>query len=367
MENFTCELFGKLLDSQFGDHADNYDSFRFGEQATTRGWPWLRGIMGSVARRMGFYRRYHLLSKANLTEWCPQLPNLEWMFHHLDDDESRRLLVDVVAYRILGHRRVRLPLSNRRYWMQLAECAALADEQDVIGNRVDGLILMKHCLRKLGYPISIYAPNGWPVATYVMGQYTCKKANIGVKPGDVVIDAGACWGDTALYFAHLAAVSGRIYSFEFIAENIEIFKRNIELNPSLSSRIELITRPLWSSSNVTITSSGAGPGSRARVADSKNENTTLSITVDDFVKQRSLSHVDFIKMDIEGAEFEALRGSKEILRAFKPDLALCVYHSVDDFSRLARYLDDLKLGYRFYLGHFTIHTEETVLFVTTRP
>ena len=108
MENFTYELFGKLLDSQFEDNADNYDSFRFGEQATTRGWPWFRGIMSSLARRMGFYRHYHSLSREDLTEWRPQLPNLEWMFHHLDDDESRRLLVDVVAYRILGYSFTRL-------------------------------------------------------------------------------------------------------------------------------------------------------------------------------------------------------------------------------------------------------------------
>ena len=367
MQNFTCELFCKLLESQFEDYADNYDSFRFGEQVTTRDWPSLRGIMVSLARRAGFYRRHHLLSKADLIKWCPQLPNLEWMFQNLNDDESRRLLVDVVAYRMLGHRRVRLPLSNRRYWTQFAECAALADEQDVIGNRADGFILMKHCLGKLGYPISIYVPKGGPLAIYVLGQYMYNKRNIGVKPGDLVIDAGACWGDTALYFAHLAGVLGSIYSFEFIADNIEVFERNIALNPSLGSRIELIARPLWSSSNVRISSSGAGPGSRARVADSNNETTTLSITIDDFIKQRSLSHVDFIKMDIEGAEFEVLQGAKETLIAFRPDLALCVYHSVDDFSRLAHYLDDLKLGYRFYLGHFTIHAEETVLFATTRP
>ena len=67
---------------------------------------------------------------------------------------------------------------------------------------------------------------------------------------------------------------------------------------------------------------------------------------------------------ISGLEGRAVH---PVLTAFKPDLSLCVYHSLDDFSRLARYLDDLKLGYRFYLGHFTIHAEETVLFATTRP
>jgi FkbM family methyltransferase len=150
-------------------------------------------------------------------------------------------------------------------------------------------------------------------------------------------------------------------------ENIRVFERNISLNPLLANRIELIAQPLWSSSGVLMTSSGAGPGSRTVVASSGSESGLhRSLAIDDFVKDRCLAHIDFIKMDIEGAEHEALSGARESIIAFQPDLALCVYHSVDHFWLLARYLDSLRLGYRFYLGHFTIHAEETVLFATAR-
>jgi hypothetical protein len=51
-----------------------------------------------------------------------------------------------------------------------------------------------------------------------------------------------------------------------------------------------------------------------------------------------------------------------VLRRFRPKLAVCVYHNLEDFWAIPRYLDGLGLGYRFYLRHFTIHPEETVLF-----
>jgi hypothetical protein len=43
-------------------------------------------------------------------------------------------------------------------------------------------------------------------------------------------------------------------------------------------------------------------------------------------------------------------------------LAISIYHKLPDFWEIARYLDSLDLGYRFYIRHFTIHAEETVLF-----
>ena len=67
-------------------------------------------------------------------------------------------------------------------------------------------------------------------------------------------------------------------------------------------------------------------------------------------------------MDIEGSELAALQGAEQTLRKFKPKLAVSVYHALQDFWTIPQYLNQLGLGYRFYLRHFTIHAEETVLF-----
>lgn len=63
-----------------------------------------------------------------------------------------------------------------------------------------------------------------------------------------------------------------------------------------------------------------------------NQSSDLieTITLDDFVKERKLNHVDFIKSDIEGFERYLLQGAQETLKNFAPKLALCTYHLPDD-------------------------------------
>jgi hypothetical protein len=72
--------------------------------------------------------------------------------------------------------------------------------------------------------------------------------------------------------------------------------------------------------------------------------------------------VDFIKLDIEGAEEQALRGAEQTIRKMRPKMAVCLYHSPDDFVRLPRLLDEYCPNYKFYIKHATMHAEETVLF-----
>ena len=76
---------------------------------------------------------------------------------------------------------------------------------------------------------------------------------------------------------------------------------------------------------------------------------------------------DFIKMDIEGSELQALVGAELTLRTHRPKLAIAVYHKADDLITIPDYLDGLQLGYRFYLDHFSTNAEETILFACTNP
>jgi len=95
------------------------------------------------------------------------------------------------------------------------------------------------------------------------------------------------------------------------------------------------------------------------------EGKVSSMSIDWFVDENRLEKVDFIKMDIEGSEQNALKGAINTLKRFKPQLAISIYHNfADDFASIANMLDELNLGYRFFLGHFSIHHEETVLFAS---
>ncbi|KKL59875.1 hypothetical protein LCGC14_2210950 [marine sediment metagenome] len=67
-------------------------------------------------------------------------------------------------------------------------------------------------------------------------------------------------------------------------------------------------------------------------------------------------------MDIEGAEFNALIGAKQVLKKFMPKLAISIYHHFDSFIKIPQFINSLNLNYKLYLDHFTTHNEETILF-----
>lgn len=223
-----------------------------------------------------------------------------------------------------------------------------------------------------------FQPLGYPFELFVRGiqtqfqlqQYRCpfNGGAIEVTPGDIVIDAGGCYGDTAFYFAHKTGREGRVYSFEFLPDNLSIFNRNLEINPEYASRITLLQHPLWAASDLDLFIEGNGPGTRVLEQSSDpSAERVQTISIDRLVDRESLQRLDFIKMDIEGAELPALKGAEQSIRRFRPKLAISVYHKLDDFWAIPQWIDSLNLGYRFYLRHFTIHHEETVLFAQARP
>src|SRR5207249_12176342 len=85
-------------------------------------------------------------------------------------------------------------------------------------------------------------------------------------------------------------------------------------------------------------------------------------TIDSLVADGVLPRIDFLKMDIEGSELDALRGAEVALRRWKPKLAISLYHRPEDFFEIPIWIDSLQCGYRLFLDHYSIHDEETVLY-----
>ena len=110
---------------------------------------------------------------------------------------------------------------------------------------------------------------------------------------------------------------------------------------------------------------GAGEAfadARPSATDASESPTATTVSLDDLVDRRGLRRVDFVKMDIEGAEPAALAGGAETIARHRPRLALAVYHDVAHPWQLADALEEIAPGYRLALGHFTMHLEETVLY-----
>ena len=363
---FYLKLISKINLSINNNYKDNYDFYRFGKE--NYGAKGIKGIILKYIISKKFLFRWEATNKVlNALELSYKYFNaLERIYEILHNKESKELLVDLITYRLLGHKQVKLPINDNHYWKLIEIVKSLAVKNDTIDSHFMQFVLYKFNLNKIGYNIQLYSTTLGIVIVFLLEQYAYKSANktiVEVEKGEVILDIGACWGDTALYFANKTGEDGKVYSFEFIPDNIKIFNINIELNPSLKDRIELIQHPVSNKSGDKIYYTNNGPGSKIEFEPFDGQTsvaTTLSI--DDFVNNNNIKKIDFIKMDIEGAELLALEGAIETIKRFKPKLAIAIYHSMDDFVNIPNWINNLNLGYKLYLGHYTIHAEETVIF-----
>lgn len=243
---------------------------------------------------------------------------------------------------------------------------SLKSEEDIIDPKFMHFVLYKMNLNKIDYPIEFYFSTVGVSIDFILEQYALKRNKkyiVYAEKGDVVLDVGGCWGDTALYFAHKVGENGKVFSFEFIPGNLEIHNLNQSFNPSLQQRIEVISNPVSNVSGKDVFYKDFGPGSRIEFEPfDEMTGKTQTIAIDDFVKNNTIQKIDFIKMDIEGAEPFALEGAIETIKRFRPKLAIAIYHSWDDFANIPNWILNLNLGYEIHIDHFTIHAEETVVY-----
>jgi FkbM family methyltransferase len=366
MPDFKKALEKKLLESHFNDFgSENYDESRFGElQHNPEPVP---GTFTKVKRaiiEITGYKKSKKLEKHK--EFILKYQVGLQKFYEAVNNTEKELLVALIAYRLLGYKQVKLPKNNKEYWEAIETGNSLADKNDTYDPHFMHFILEKCDLRKIGYDINLYFSGAGVAIDFILEQYAYKsdkKRIVSVEKGDVVLDLGACWGDTALYFASKTGEQGKVYSFEFIPDNIKIFNLNISLNPNLNKRIELIRHPVSDKSGEIIYYTDNGPGSRIEYNPFEGQTgQTTTISIDDFVKINKIERVDFIKMDIEGAEPFALIGAIGTIKRFKPKLAIAIYHSMEDFVNIPEWISGLNLEYKLHLDHYTIHSEETVIF-----
>ena len=300
-----------------------------------------------------------------LAELLGHAAGLEFLFERLERRGDRELMIRVLAFRVLGHRRVKLPMTLERLQgrIERAHAARTAEKTAPLG--LLDWYADDYDLGELGYPIRLRGFVGAVVQTFDLQQYrSAGPPEVAARPGDIVIDGGGYWGDTALYFAQLVGPAGRVVSYEFEPSNLQALHYNLSLNPQLAHRIEVVSAALWDRAGEEVNVHPLGPGTSIRPDGEARASTD---TIDALVARGDVERVDFIKLDIEGAELNALRGAEATLRRFRPRLAVAAYHKADDLAAIPEYLAGLQIGYSFQLGHITMHGEETVLFATADP
>jgi FkbM family methyltransferase len=281
----------------------------------------------------------------------------------LRDDESRRLLLDLCAFRILGGRHYRLPRNDSFFWQSVESVATdLVAERAV--SRAGGYVLDLYRIEGKTGVIELEAHPMNVLNTFLIEEYRLARPGriVEAGAGDIVIDGGGCWGDTALYFADRIG-DGKVFVFEFEPENLEVLRRNFARNPRLAEKCEVVEYALWDGSADHLNVAVAGPGTRVvEGAVDAATRRVRSLAIDDWARDAGVSRIDFIKMDIEGAETRALDGARGTIRSQAPRLAISTYHSLRDLVTLPALLGSMRSDYEVFLAHATIHAEETIAF-----
>jgi len=165
------------------------------------------------------------------------------------------------------------------------------------------------------------------------------------------VDGGGYVGDTAEEVIKNYPNFQKLWLIEPIPENIRIAKREL----GHIDGIEFLT---------------CGVGAKKETLHFNEEksfstiygNGTQSVEIDTIDNIVQTQRVDFIKLDIEGAEQDAIDGAKETIKREHPVLAICIYHKAEDWYKIPQKILAIRDDYKIYLRHYMEGIFETVLY-----
>lgn len=155
-----------------------------------------------------------------------------------------------------------------------------------------------------------------------------------VKRGDVVLDCGAGEGLFALSVANRC---NEVYAIEPLYEFIESMKMTFKD----VSNVKLVRAAL---SDIPGSGIIGDDGIRSKISNGKGRNRVEIATIDQLFYERGIN-VDFIKADLEGYDFKALRGAEATIRENLPTIAITVYHQFEHAELISRLLKDISSSY----------------------
>jgi FkbM family methyltransferase len=178
---------------------------------------------------------------------------------------------------------------------------------------------------------------------------------IQIGENEVFVDCGVFDGQTTIEFINKS--HGRhkmVYGFE---PDLQNFERSVcAIRMSSLRNVKLLNMGTWSTSGVM---GFAASSDQISVLDSTGDCQVRVEKIDSILQETRAS---FIKMDVEGAELESLRGAVKTIQRDRPRMAICIYHKPDDLVEIPMWINSLKLGYKFYVRLHTRFSQELVLY-----
>lgn len=199
---------------------------------------------------------------------------------------------------------------------------------------------------------------GLDLSMYLFGGFQAPVANsplIKIPKDAVVFDIGGNFGFMALQYAQKVP-EGKVYSFEPTHYALSKFKRNLELNPELSKRINVVNAYVsdedknqsdiqaFSSWRIdTLKQTNEGNRHPVHLGIEKQSEGVGSITLDSFCENNDIKAIDFIKIDTDGHEVYVLKGAAKTITKYRPTIVFEVGKYV---------MTEKGIDFTFYLDYF---------------
>lgn len=143
-----------------------------------------------------------------------------------------------------------------------------------------------------------------------------------IEEGMIVVDGGANLGGYTMLGSLRAGASGRIYAFEPEPDNFAQLVRRVRG----MHNVVPVQKALGRQSGEAQLHLDRFHARHSLTRDGSHTITVPVTTLDDFVRDERLDGVDVIKLDIEGAELEAIAGMSAVLTAARRPVVLCELH-----------------------------------------
>ncbi len=203
--------------------------------------------------------------------------------------------------------------------------------------------------------------------TYVKSTTDCEeyfeKGIINLNSQEVFVDGGGYIGDsTKAFIRHTDNHYRHIYVFEPSKEMVKRAKETL----SGYENVTVIEKGLWSGEKgldfYVISGMGASGFGREGIQSEEVVHVPTDSLDNIFFGKPSADLPTYIKLDIEGAEKEALSGAKAVISKARPKLAVCVYHKPEDVYEIPQTIADITDGYTYHLIQCGNSINETILY-----
>jgi FkbM family methyltransferase len=151
------------------------------------------------------------------------------------------------------------------------------------------------------------------------------------KDGEVLLDVGGFVGSYSIAAARAVGQTGRVVALEPDAKNRRQLQHNLALNGITNCQVLPVAA--WSGSGSVGWHQDSHPVFH-KVEETENSQTIEAVRIDDLVQRLALKRVDWIKMDIEGVEVEALEGATDTLVKFRPQLFVEIHETLQAITEL---------------------------------